>query len=77
MPPDDVLDLSDALDALAAEDPGRAKLVELRFFGGLSVEEAAAVLGISRATADRHWAYARAWLHDFLSAGGGENLSGP
>jgi RNA polymerase sigma factor (TIGR02999 family) len=69
LPPDDLLDLAEALDALAAEDPARAELVKLRFFGGLSVEEAAAVLGVSRATADRHWTYARAWLHDRLSTG--------
>ena len=69
LPPDDLLDLTDALDALAAEDPGKAELVKLRFFGGLSVEETADALGVSRATADRHWAYARAWLHDRLSAG--------
>jgi RNA polymerase sigma factor (TIGR02999 family) len=68
LPPDDLLDLTEALDALAAEDPAKAELVKLRFFGGLSVEEAATVLGVSRATADRHWAYARAWLHDRLSA---------
>lgn len=68
LPPDDLLDLTDALDALAAEDPAKAELVKLRFFGGLSVEEAASVLGISRATADRRWAYARAWLHDRLSS---------
>jgi RNA polymerase sigma factor (TIGR02999 family) len=67
LPPDDLLDLTEALDALAAEDPAKAELVKLRFFGGLSVEEAAAVLGVSRATADRHWAYARAWLHERLS----------
>ena len=67
LPPDDLLDLTEALDALAAEDPAKAELVKLRFFGGLSVEEAAAILGISRATADRHWTYARAWLHDRLS----------
>jgi RNA polymerase sigma factor (TIGR02999 family) len=68
LPPDDLLDLTDALAALAAEDPAKAELVKLRFFGGLSVEEAAEVLGISRATADRYWAYARAWLHDRLSS---------
>ena len=69
LPPDDLLDLTDALDALAAEDAAKAELVKLRFFGGLSVEEAASALGISRATADRHWAYARAWLHDRLTSG--------
>ena len=68
LPPDDLLDLTEALDELAAEDSSKAELVKLRFFGGLSVEEAAAVLGISRATADRYWAYARAWLHDRFSA---------
>lgn len=67
LPPDDLLDLTDALDALATEDAAKAVQVKLRFFGGLSVEEAAGVLGVSRATADRHWAYARAWLHDRLS----------
>lgn len=66
--PDDLLDLTEALDSLAAEDPAKAELVKLRFFGGLSVEEAAAVIGISRATADRYWGYARAWLFDRLSA---------
>ncbi|MBX9625640.1 MAG: RNA polymerase subunit sigma, partial [Gemmataceae bacterium] len=71
LPPDDLLDLSDALDALAAEDPAKADLARLRLFGGLSVAEAGDALGVSRATADRHWAYARAWLHDRLSADGG------
>ena len=71
LPPDDLLDLSEALDALAAEDPAKAELVKLRVFGGLSVEEAAGVLGVSRATADRHWAYARVWLFDRLGRGGG------
>jgi RNA polymerase sigma factor (TIGR02999 family) len=66
--PDDLLDLTEALDAFATEDPAKAGLVKLRFFGGLSVEEAAAVLGIARATADRHWSYARAWLFERLSA---------
>jgi RNA polymerase sigma factor (TIGR02999 family) len=70
LPPDELLDLADALDALAAEDSALAELVKLRFFGGLSVEEAAGVLNVSRATADRHWAYARAWLHDRLTSGG-------
>jgi RNA polymerase sigma factor (TIGR02999 family) len=64
--PEDLIDLDEALVALAAEDPAKAELVELRSFGGLSVEEAAACLGISRATADRYWTYARAWLFDRL-----------
>jgi RNA polymerase sigma factor (TIGR02999 family) len=64
--PDDLLDLDEALTALGAEDPAKAELVKLRSFGGLSVEEAAACLGISRATADRYWTYARAWLYERL-----------
>jgi RNA polymerase sigma factor (TIGR02999 family) len=63
-PSDDLLALDEALAALAAEDPTKARLVELRFFAGLSVEDAASCLGISRATADRWWAYARAWLYE-------------
>jgi RNA polymerase sigma factor (TIGR02999 family) len=59
----DLLALDEALAKLAREDSNKAKLVELRFFTGLSVEEAAAVLKISRATADRWWTYARAFLY--------------
>ena len=69
-PGDDLLALDDALEQFAAEDPRKAELVKLRFYAGLSVEAAAACLGVSRATADRHWAYARAWLYDRLRAGG-------
>jgi RNA polymerase sigma factor (TIGR02999 family) len=65
--PEDLVALNDALDHLAAEDPVKAELVKLRFFAGLSVQEAAEVLGVSRATADRYWAYARAWLYCALS----------
>jgi RNA polymerase sigma factor (TIGR02999 family) len=65
-PPVDLLALDEALDQLAAEDGQKAELVNLRFFAGLSEQEAAEVLGISRATAARHWAYARAWLFDRL-----------
>jgi RNA polymerase sigma factor (TIGR02999 family) len=68
-PADDVLALDEALDRLAAEDPRRAELVKLRFFGGLTVAEAGRCLGLSRATADRDWAYARAWLYDRLRGG--------
>jgi RNA polymerase sigma factor (TIGR02999 family) len=68
-PSDDLLALDEALTRLAAEDPVKARLVELRFFAGLSVEEAAQCLGISRATADRYWAYARAWLYEQVHAG--------
>jgi DNA-directed RNA polymerase specialized sigma24 family protein len=63
-PSDDLLALNEALTRLAEEDPTKARLVELRFFAGLSVEDAARCLGISRATADRYWAYARAWLYE-------------
>ena len=58
-----LLALSEALEKLAAEDPVKADLVKLRYFAGLTVEQAAEFLGISRATADRYWAYARAWLY--------------
>ena len=60
--PDAVLTLDEAIDRLAAEDSMAAGLVKLRYFAGLSVDEAAASLGISTATAYRHWSYARAWL---------------
>jgi RNA polymerase sigma factor (TIGR02999 family) len=61
-PADDLLALDEALTRLAAEDPAKAELVKLRYFAGLSIEEAAGALGISVATAKRRWAYARAWL---------------
>jgi RNA polymerase sigma factor (TIGR02999 family) len=60
-PADHLLTLNEALDGLAREDPRKAELVKLRYFTGLSVREAAEVLGISRATADRYWAYAKVW----------------
>jgi RNA polymerase sigma factor (TIGR02999 family) len=63
----DLLALNDALDALALEDPVKAELVKLRYFAGLSVQEAASMLGISRATADRYWAYAKVWLYRAVS----------
>jgi RNA polymerase sigma factor (TIGR02999 family) len=63
-PADDerLLELHDALDRLAQEEPTAARVVEARVFAGLSVDEAAAALGLSRATAYREWAFARAWL---------------
>jgi len=61
-PDDELLALDEALQRLAAIEPAKAKLVELRYFAGLTGEQAAEVLGISPTTADRHWAYARAWL---------------
>jgi RNA polymerase sigma factor (TIGR02999 family) len=57
-----LLELNDALERLATIEPMAAKIVELRMFAGLSVEEAAAALGLSRATAYRDWTFARAWL---------------
>jgi RNA polymerase sigma factor (TIGR02999 family) len=69
--PDDLLDLDDALQRLADLDPVRAELVKLRFFAGLTMSEAAALLGLSVATAERYWAFARAWLHAALSNGEG------
>ena len=55
--------IDEALTRLAAEAPDKAELVRLRYFAGLSLEDAAEALGISRATASRHWTYARAWLY--------------
>jgi len=66
----DLLDLDDALTRLAEESPARAELVKLRFFAGLAVPEAAEVLGISVATAERHWTYARTWLYAELGESG-------
>jgi RNA polymerase sigma factor (TIGR02999 family) len=63
----ELLDLDDALTKLSAEDPTKAELVKLRFFAGLTLEESAGILGLSPATADRHWSYARAWLYHELS----------
>ena len=59
----DLIALDAALDKLAQKHPTMARLVQLRFFTGLTVEESGKMLGISRATADRRWAYARAWLY--------------
>jgi RNA polymerase sigma factor (TIGR02999 family) len=64
--PDDLLAMDDALTRFAAEEPAKAELVKLRFFAGLSTSEAARVLGISVATAERWWAYARTWLFSEL-----------
>jgi RNA polymerase sigma factor (TIGR02999 family) len=61
-PPEELLALDEALDRLARWDPTKAQVVNLRFFAGLTVPEVAAELGISVATAERHWAFARTWL---------------
>jgi RNA polymerase sigma factor (TIGR02999 family) len=67
-PAEDLLDLNEALDCLAVQDPQTAQFVKLRYFAGLSVEEAAEVVGLSRSAAGEHWAYARAWLRRRLRA---------
>jgi RNA polymerase sigma-70 factor (ECF subfamily) len=65
----DLIQLDRALDALARLDPQQARIVELRYFGGLTVEEAAETLNISPATVKRHWTVARAWLMRALEHG--------
>ncbi|WP_146393794.1 ECF-type sigma factor [Planctomycetes bacterium CA13] len=64
---DELLFLDEALNKLALEDPQLAKLVELRYFTGLTIEETAKVLGVSPRTTKRNWAYARAWLQREMS----------
>lgn len=66
-PQEDLLALDVALDELAAADPEKAAIIQLRYFAGLSWEEIAACRGISLATAKRHWIVARAWLYSMLS----------
>jgi len=61
---DEVLAVDNALAELANESPQKAELVKLRFFAGLTLEDAAEAMGISRTTASRYWAYARAWLYE-------------
>ena len=68
MPEDDLLALNDALEKLATLDKQKAELVKLRFFIGLTLEETAKLLGVSLATAKRHWAFARAWLYAEIRA---------
>jgi RNA polymerase sigma factor (TIGR02999 family) len=63
----DLIALDDALNELSRLDPQQSRTVELRFFGGLSIEETSSVLGISPATVKRHWATARVWLHHEMS----------
>jgi RNA polymerase sigma factor (TIGR02999 family) len=62
----DILALDEALEGLAREEPACAELVKLRFFAGLTQEEAARALGVTRRTANRYWAFARAWLREVL-----------
>jgi hypothetical protein len=66
---DDLLALDEALQKLTQEDPVCAELVKLRFFGGRTLDEAAAALRLARRTADRYWAFARSWLYAELRQG--------
>jgi DNA-directed RNA polymerase specialized sigma24 family protein len=63
---DELLDIDEALYRLAVEDPEAARLIQLRYFAGLSIEDAAEVVGISRSTAYEHWSYARVCLKTLL-----------
>lgn len=65
--PDELLTVDEAIGRLTAEDPAAAELVKLRYYAGLSVEEAATALGMARSTAYEHWAYGRAWLASHLN----------
>ena len=71
---EELLALDEALTRLEREEPGAASVVKLRYFTGLTIEEAAAAMGVSVRTANRHWAYARAWLFKEL---GGKGNTGP
>jgi RNA polymerase sigma factor (TIGR02999 family) len=68
IPSEKLLALDDALERLSALDPVKAELVKLRYFAGLTNQEAATVLGVSTATAERYWAYARAWMQNEIAA---------
>jgi len=70
VPPHEVLLVDEALSELAQEDPHAAQVLKLRYFGGFSIEEAARLLGTSRATAYRDWTYARAWVRRQILSGG-------
>jgi RNA polymerase sigma factor (TIGR02999 family) len=69
LPPDDLIALDEALARLEQLDPVKARLVTLRYFAGLTTEQAAEALGISRATAHRYWTFVRAWLHRQMAGG--------
>ena len=72
---DEVLAVDDALERLGQEDPLAAKVLKLKYYGGLSIEDAATTLGVSRPTAYRHWTYARAWVRaELLGDSSGKNL---
>jgi RNA polymerase sigma factor (TIGR02999 family) len=76
-PDDDLLALDAALARLASLDPVKAQLVELRYFAGLTGDQAARVLGISPKTGDRYWAYARAWIRREMDGGDAESKNQP
>src|SRR4051812_2825500 len=65
-PVDELIEVDEALEQLAREDPQAAQLVKLRYFAGLSIADAAEIVGFSRSTAYEHWSYAKAWLHSRL-----------
>jgi RNA polymerase sigma-70 factor, ECF subfamily len=67
-----LVELDEALNALASQDPRKSRIVELRYFGGLSIEETAGLLGVSPATVRREWTLAKAWLRHELSNGSGD-----
>lgn len=67
-PADEILDIDEALTRLTAEDPVASRLIQLRYFAGLSIEDAAELVGISRSTAYEHWSYARVRLKTLLDA---------
>jgi RNA polymerase sigma factor (TIGR02999 family) len=69
----DLLALNEALEKLERHDPRQAELVKLRFFAGLTIEQAAEALGVSTSTADNDWAYARCWLRVEMDKGGGDD----
>jgi RNA polymerase sigma factor (TIGR02999 family) len=69
LPADDLLALDEALRRLEQIDPVKARLVTLRYFAGMTIEQAAAALNISRVTAHRYWTFARAWLHQQMTGG--------
>jgi RNA polymerase sigma factor (sigma-70 family) len=71
MAADELDALNDALEELERQDPRKTRLVTLRYFGGMTLEQAAEVLGVSRVTAHRDWTFARAWLRDRIAGGSG------
>jgi RNA polymerase sigma factor (TIGR02999 family) len=72
-PTEDILALDEALTKLAAKEPAASNLVKLRYFTGLTLKQAAEIMGVSCRTADRYWAYARAWLYKEMRKGGGSD----